>query len=80
MIVNSCLTRRPGLRSPRRSLIRGFSLLEVVLVLFVLGLLAAALAPSVRDLLATGRRNSEVKSLDQLADTSDATQPLSSPA
>jgi prepilin-type N-terminal cleavage/methylation domain-containing protein len=69
MVLYSCLTRRPGLRPPRRSLIRGFSLLEVVLVLFVLGLLAAALAPSVRDLLATGRRNAEVKSLDQLADT-----------
>jgi len=46
---------------------RGFSLLEIVLVLFVLGLLAASLAPSVRDTIERGRRDAELRSLDELA-------------
>ena len=53
-------------RSPNR-VRRGFSLLEIVLVLFVLGLLAASLAPSVRDIIERGRRDAELRSLDELA-------------
>lgn len=49
--------------------VHGFSLLEVVLVLFVLGMLAAALAPSVRDIVERGRRDAEARSLDELAST-----------
>lgn len=55
------------LREQFRRVLRGFSLLEVVLVLFVLGLLAAALAPSVRDIVERGQREAEVKTLDELA-------------
>ena len=53
-------------RDPNR-VRRGFSLLEIVLVLFVLGLLAASLAPSVRDIIERGRRDAELRSLDELA-------------
>ncbi|MDP3069637.1 MAG: prepilin-type N-terminal cleavage/methylation domain-containing protein [Opitutaceae bacterium] len=48
---------------------RGFSLLEIVLVLFVLGALAAVLAPSVRDVIERTRRDAEARALDDLAAT-----------
>lgn len=54
-------------KSVRR--VAGFSLLEIVLVLFVLGLMAAALAPSVRETVLQGRRDAEARSLDKLAKT-----------
>lgn len=47
----------------------GFSLLEIVLVLFVIGLLAAALAPSVQNVIANSRREAEVRAENELADT-----------
>ncbi len=47
----------------------GFTLLELVLVMFVLGVLAAALAPSVRDIVERSRREAEARSLDELAST-----------
>jgi prepilin-type N-terminal cleavage/methylation domain-containing protein len=50
----------------------GFTLLEIVLVLFVLGILAAALAPSVRDIVERGRREAEARTLDELAGTINA--------
>ena len=50
----------------------GFTLLELVLVLFVLGALAAALAPSVRDIVERSRREAEARSLDELASTINA--------
>lgn len=59
---------RPA-RSGKRRTIRGFSLLEIVLVLFVLGILAAAMVPAVRDIVEKGRREAELRSLDELADT-----------
>jgi prepilin-type N-terminal cleavage/methylation domain-containing protein len=49
--------------------VRGFTLLEIVLVLFVFGLLAAAMAPSVRDIVEKGRREAEVRALDEIANT-----------
>jgi len=52
---------------------RGFSLLEIVLVLFVLGIVAAALAPSLREVIERGRREAEAKALDELAATITAT-------
>jgi len=64
------LIRKNGRR--RRNL-GGFSLLEIVLVLFVLGLLAAAVAPSLRDTVERGRREAEVRALDELAGTISAT-------
>lgn len=48
---------------------RGFTLLEIVLVLFVLGLLAAALVPSVREMVERSRRDAEIKNLEDLAAT-----------
>lgn len=51
------------------SRITGFSLLEIVLVLFVLGLLAAALVPAVRDVVEQGRNDAEKRTLDDLANT-----------
>ena len=47
----------------------GFSLLEIVLVLFILGLLATALAPSVRDIVDRGRIEAESRTLDDLVAT-----------
>ena len=57
------------LRADLRRALRGFSLLEIVLVLFVLGLLAAALVPSVRDVIENGRIDAEKRTLDDLANT-----------
>lgn len=51
---------------------RGFSLLEVVLVLFVLGLLAAAMAPSVRGIVEKARIEAETRSLAELGTTIEA--------
>lgn len=69
MVLYSYLHARRTLRGNFRRVARGFSLLEVVLVLFVLGLLAASLAPSVQDIVVRGRRDAEVRSLDDLANT-----------
>lgn len=55
-------------RHPNRSA-RGFSLLEIVLVLFVLGVLAAVLVPSVRDTIEKSRGEAERRSLDEVAAT-----------
>ena len=52
-----------------RGRLRAFSLLEIVLVLFVLGALAAALAPSVRDIIERSRREAEVRTVEDLATT-----------
>ena len=56
-------------RSTHGSTSRGLSLLEIVLVLFVLGTLAALLTPSVRDIIEKSRRDAEVRTLDELAMT-----------
>lgn len=47
----------------------GFSLLEIVLVLFILGILAAAMTPSVRDGIERGRREAEARNLEEIAGT-----------
>lgn len=57
------------LRAHWRRVLRGFSLLELVLVLFVLGVIAAALTPSVQQVITQARHASEVRSLDELAAT-----------
>lgn len=54
---------------PKNNRPDGFSLLEIVLVLFILGLLATALAPSVRDIVDRGRLESESRTLDDLVAT-----------
>lgn len=48
---------------------RGFTLLEIVLVLFVLGVVAAAMVPSVRDMVERSRRDAELRTLEELATT-----------
>ncbi len=69
MVFPSHLQSNRLRRANLRRFIRGFSLLEIVLVLFVLGLLAAALVPSVRDVIENGRIDAEKRSLDDLANT-----------
>ncbi len=69
MVLYSYLLKNRLLREQRGRVIRGFSLLEIVLVLFVFGILAAAMAPAVRDIVEKGRREAEVRSLDELANT-----------
>jgi type II secretory pathway pseudopilin PulG len=59
---------RPFAHRPRRNS-GGFSLLEIVLVLFVLGALAAVLTPSARDIIERSRRENEARVLDDLAVT-----------
>ena len=58
--MNDALARRSG---------RGFSLLEVVLVLFILGILAAVLAPSVQEVVLRSRSEAETRTLDEIAST-----------
>ncbi|OAM90412.1 hypothetical protein AW736_08010 [Termitidicoccus mucosus] len=48
---------------------RGFSLLEIVLVLFVIGVLASVLLPSTRDMVERSQREAEARSLAELAAT-----------
>ena len=66
----SSFNHRNGLLSKHAGRVRhGFSLLEVVLVLFILGVLAAVLVPSVQDIITKARRDAEVRALDDLANT-----------
>lgn len=60
---------QPISRVPRKRLLHAFSLLEIVLVLFVLGALAAVLAPSVQDVITGSRREAEVRTLEEIAAT-----------
>jgi prepilin-type N-terminal cleavage/methylation domain-containing protein len=69
MILHPFTFRHRLRRARLRRVVRGFSLLEVVLVLFVLGLLAATLTPSVQEVIIQGRRDAEVRALDELAAT-----------
>lgn len=67
MVLYTYLCRQVCLRAHFGRALRGFSLLEIVLVLFVLGLLTSALVPSVRDIVENGRREAENRALDDLA-------------
>lgn len=46
---------------------RGFSLLEIVLVLFVMGVLTAVLLPSARELVERSQREAEQRALEEIA-------------
>ena len=67
MVLYAYLHRHALIRAHWHRALRAFSLLEIVLVLFVLGALAAALTPSVRDIIEKSRRDSEVRTLEELA-------------
>jgi prepilin-type N-terminal cleavage/methylation domain-containing protein len=66
------LYRQSRWRSEWRRIARGFTLLEIVLVLFVFGVLASLIAPSVRDAVEAGQRKTEAGALDELARTIEA--------
>lgn len=69
MFLCVSFNRRTALRAHFWRALRAFSLLEIVLVLFVLGTLAALLSPSTRDIIERTRRDSEVRTLGELAAT-----------
>lgn len=69
MALYAHLLRHRLLRENLRRVIRGFSLLEIVLVLFVMGMLAAVLLPSTRDVIERSQREAEIRSLAEIADT-----------
>jgi len=69
MALYCYLARNSALRAHGLRALRAFSLLEIVLVLFILGILVAAIAPSLREVIERGRRDAEAKALDELAAT-----------
>ncbi len=73
MIPNQSSRKHATFRASGSNVVQAFSLLEIVLVLFIIGLMAAAVAPSLRDVLERGRRDAEAKSLDEIAATITAT-------
>lgn len=73
MVLYRYLFRHAALRAQWVRVMRGFTLLEILLVLFILGILAAAAAPSLRETIERGRRDAEAKTLDELASTITAT-------
>lgn len=73
MVFYAYTRKNALLRENFGRVLRGFSLLEIVLVLFVLGILAAALAPALRETIERGRRDAEGKTLDELANAVTST-------
>jgi len=69
MVFYGLTLKHRVLRQNYRRVIRAFSLLEVVLVLFVLGALATVFVPSVREVIERSRNDAERRTLDELADT-----------
>jgi len=67
MTLHGFIVRQKLLRAHGRGTLRAFSLLEIVLVLFVLSVLAVALTPSVRDIIEKSRREAEVRTLEEVA-------------
>ena len=66
MVLFALLHRSPWRRHAGAP---GFSLLEVVLVLFVLGILAASLTPAVHQVIESNQRTAELRTLDELVAT-----------
>jgi prepilin-type N-terminal cleavage/methylation domain-containing protein len=71
MVLYSFLVplRRLRGRPSLRRMLRGFSLLEIVLVLLVLGVVAAAMAPALREMIEKAQGDAERRSLDEIAAT-----------
>lgn len=68
MVIFGFMERRLLRRNWRRVMC-GFSLLEVVLVLAIMGVLASTLVPSVREIIERSRRDAELKTLEEIANT-----------
>lgn len=69
MVFYAFTSKHRLLRGNLRRVIRAFSLLEVVLVLFILGALATVLVPSVREIIERSRGDAEKRTLEELANT-----------
>ncbi len=69
MVLYAYLQRHRLLWQHPHRVVRGFSLLELVLVLFVLGILAAVMTPAVRDVVETSQREAELRTLDEIVKT-----------
>lgn len=69
MVFYAIIHQRALLRKNLWRVLRGFTLLELVLALFVLGILAAALAPSMTEIVNRNRIDAEKRTLADLADT-----------
>lgn len=69
MVLYAYLQRHRLLGKHALRVVRGFSLLEIVLVLFVLGILAAVMTPAVRDIVEKSQREAELRTLDELVET-----------
>jgi type II secretory pathway pseudopilin PulG len=72
MITSTKILSTRRVSAKERHITGGFTLLEFVLVLFIMGALAAALAPSVRDIVERNQREAEVRTLDELTATVNA--------
>ena len=69
MVAYAFARRTALLRANFRRVVRAFTLLELVLVLFVLAVMTATLAPSIAEILTRGRVEAEKHALAELADT-----------
>ena len=69
MILHAYPNRHYLLRANLLRVLRGFSLLEIVLVLFVMGILTAGLLPAAREIIERGQRDAENRALGEIADT-----------
>ena len=72
MVLYTFILRRALLRENLWRVLRGFTLLELVLALFILGVLAAVLAPSMTEIVNRNRIDAEKRTLGDLADTTAA--------
>src|ERR1039458_6202664 len=69
MVLFPLLHSRALLRANFWRVLRGFTLLEIVLALFILAVLAATLTPSITEIVNRNRIDAEKRTLSELADT-----------
>ena len=69
MLLFPLLPSRAPLRTNFWRVLRGFTLLEIVLALFILAVLAATLTPSMTEIVNRNRIDAEKRTLGELADT-----------
>jgi prepilin-type N-terminal cleavage/methylation domain-containing protein len=68
MVFYAFLRKDALLRQNFRRVLRGFTLLEIVLALFILAVLAATLTPSITEIVNRNRIDGEKRTLGELAD------------